>query len=360
MGCSKPCASTRKIASRIRHLEFFLEFAEKAGAGLAGPERQSWLRQVDVDRENLLSAHARCLRTLGGAENGYRLVHAIKLYWFMRGLLNLGHRVTVEALAIPALQPQSLARCKALWVAGQICSYTGRYEEAQRHLLESLAIARYHNDRRMIATVQNYLALTALGLGDRAAAKFHCGGALDLARELGDKREIAAASNALAQLKRMDGELDSAESLYEEAVALACEFHDQEFVAIGMLGLSMVAIVRGIAPRARDLLREALAIANQTASKTAAQSALEVSAGLAALEMKWELSARLYGAAEAQTVQTGIRRDPADEAFLQPLLARTRDALGESGFALASASGAAVPFQQAMVEAGAWLVPGND
>jgi hypothetical protein len=103
-----------------------------------------------------------------------------------------------------------------------------------------------------------------------------------------------------------------------------------------------------------------LAIADQTASKTAGQTALEVSSGLAALEMNWDLAARLYGAAEAQTLQTGIRRDPADEAFLQPLLARTREALGESGFAKASASGGAMPFKQAMAEAGAWLSPGDD
>jgi tetratricopeptide (TPR) repeat protein len=251
-----------------------------------------------------------------------------------------------------------MARCKALWVAGQICSYTGRYEEAQRHLHEGLAIARYRHDRRMIATIQNYLALAALGLGDRAAAMVHCGEALDLARELGDKREISAASNALAQLKRLDGDLDGAELLYEQAVTLAHELRDPEMVAIGMLGLSMVAIGRGLATQARDLLREALAIASETGSRTAGQTALEVSAGLAALQKEWELSANLYGAAEAQTLRTGIKRDPADEAFLQPLLAQTREALGESRFTLADASGRAMPFQQAMAEAGAWLAPG--
>jgi predicted ATPase/class 3 adenylate cyclase len=340
---------------RKRHLDFYVAFAEKAGAELLGSEQAGWLRQLDVDRENLLSAIAWCSRGSHDAESGYRLVHAIKLYWFMRGLLDLGHRVTVEAISIPADEPQGLARCKALWVAGQICSYTGRYEEAQRYLYESLAIARHHNDRRMIAAVQNYLALAALGQGDRAAARLHCEEALDLARDLGDKREIAGLSNALAQLNRLDGKLDVAEPLYEQVVALAHELSDREIVAIGILGLAMVAISRGSVARARDLLRQALTIAEETDSKPAGQCALDVSAGLAALQKDWGRSARLYGAAEAQTLRTGIRRDPADEAFLRPLITSARQALGASRFTLAEASGRPLPFEQAIAEVRAWL-----
>jgi predicted ATPase/class 3 adenylate cyclase len=345
---------------RKRHLDFYLAFVERAGAGLLGSEQPSWLKQLDLDRENLLAAHAWCSRGSHAAEIGYRLVHAIKLYWFMRGLLNLGYHVTVEAISVPTPQPHSLARCKALWVAGQIGSYTGRYEEAQRYLYESLEIARYHNDRRMIATVQTYLALAALGQGDRAAAQVHCEEALDLARELGNKREITVALNALAQLNRLDGKLDDAESLYEQAVTLARELRDREFEAIGILGLAMVAIGRGFAGAARELLREVLTIADETGSKTAGQSALEVSAGLAALQREWERSGRLFGAAEAQTLRTGIRRDPADEAFLQPLLASTREAFGEAPFKLAEASGRALPFDQALAEVRAWLSSRND
>ena len=75
----------------------------------------------------------------------------------------------------------------------------------------------------MIANVRNYLALAALGLGDRVGAQLHCEEALALARESGSRREIAVASNGLAQLSRLDGNLDRAEILYEEAVALAHE-----------------------------------------------------------------------------------------------------------------------------------------
>jgi len=142
-----------------RHANFYVGLAERAQDRLAGADQSRWLQQLDVDRENLLRAHAECMHRPEFVELGYRLVSAIKLYWFMRGLLTLGHRVTIEAVSRPGERPQSPDRCKALWVAGQICSYAGRYEEAERHLTESLAIARHHDDRRMIAAVENSLAL---------------------------------------------------------------------------------------------------------------------------------------------------------------------------------------------------------
>ena len=347
--------SGRQRRNAIATLGLLRRLAEKVAPDLLGPEQGRRPARLDLERENILSAHGWCMRGQGTAEQAYRLVHAIKHYWFMRGLLNLGYRVTVEAISIPPVQRNSLPRCKALWVAGQICSYTGRYEEAQRHLHESLAIARHQGDRRMIAAVQNILAFAALGRGDRAAAKIHCEEALDLARELGSKSEIAVASNALAQLHRLDENLDDAEPLYDEVVALAHELGIRSFAAVGLLGLAMVAIGRGSVERARDLLREVLTIADETGSKTAWQSTLEVAAGLSVLRKEPERFARLYGAAEAQTLRTGIQRDPADAAFLQPLLASTRAALGEARFTAAEASGRALPFDGAIAEVRAWL-----
>ena len=345
-------------ATRLRHLEHFLSVAEHLATELLGPNQAAGLERLDLERENMLAAHAHA-RATSADLLACRLVHATKHYWFMRGLLDLGHRVAAEALSIPVSEPGSLARCRALWVAGQICSYTGRYEEAQRYLRESLAIARQHDDRRMIATVQNYLALAALGQGDRGAARLHCTEALAIARELGNRREIAVASNALAQLDRLDGQFDAAEPLYRQVVELAHELADREFAAIGILGLAMVAICRSAADQASDLLRDVLVIADETGSKPAGKSALEVAAGLAALRNDWERSARFYGVAEAQTLRTGIRRDPADEAFLQPLLARTREAAGEPRFKAAEAAGRALHFDEAIAEVRAWLAAGN-
>ena len=342
-------------ATRSRHLVFFLADAEKVAPELLGPEQAAGLRHLDLERENILSAHAWSLRSEGGAELDYRLVHVIKHYWFMRGLLNLGHRVTVDAVTNSAGRANGLARCSALWVAGQICCAMGRYEEARPYLQESLQTARALGDARTVVSVLNQLTLAALGQGNRTAARVHCQEAFDLANALGNKRQIATASNALAQIYRLEGNLDAAEPLYEKTAFLGRELGDRDMTAVGFLNLAMVAIDRGAGARARVLLDEVLTIAEQSGSKPAAQSALEVSAGLAALAEDWERAARFYGMAERQAGNTGIQRDPADDAFLRPLMAKTREALGDTRFAASHASGRALDFDEVMAEARGWL-----
>jgi len=206
-----------------------------------------------------------------------------------------------------------------------------------------------------LVSVLNTLGLAALGQGDRAAARIHCVEALDLANRLDNKRGIAVASNALAQIHRLEGDLDSADRLYRQCEMLARELGNREFTAVALLNLAMVAIGRGSAQRAAALLLEVLAIADETGSKPAVQCALGVSAGLAGMRKDWERAARFYGAAETQTYVTGIQRDPADEAFLVPLIEQTRAALGEPRFTAAAAAGRLLPFEGAIAEARAWL-----
>jgi hypothetical protein len=133
------------------------------------------------------------------------------------------------------------------------------------------------------------------------------------------------------------------------------KLEDRESIAIVLLNLAMVAIGRGDGERARTMLLEVLAIADEIGSKPVGQSVFEVSAGLAALREEWPRVARFYGAAEVQAAQTGLHRDPGDEAFLAPLLARARAALGAPAFAAAESAGRELPFEQAIAEARRWL-----
>jgi hypothetical protein len=77
---------------------------------------------------------------------------------------------------------------------------------------------------------------------------------------------------------------------------------------------------------------------------------------LAASHKKWEAAAHFFGAAEAQVMQTGLHRDPADEAFLGPLVARAREALGTGSFNGAEVGGRALSFEDAMREAEVFLL----
>ena len=51
----------------------------------------------------------------------------------------------------------------------------------------------------------------------------------------------------------------------------------------------------------------------------------------------------------------GLPRDPADEAFLTPLIAKAREALGEVAFVMAKAAARALSCEEATAGARAWL-----
>ena len=344
-------------AACSRHLAYYVALAEKARAGLAGPGQGEWLNRLDLERENLLAAHAWCDHAAVGSELGLKLANLVRPYWFNRGLLGLGHRVTVEALARGGPAP-TFARCRALFDAGQICAFMGRYGEAQKYLEESLAIARRIDDKRRVAVALQPLGMAHLGQGNLATARRYLEEAMASAETLGEPYEIAAALNALGQLCRVESNLHEAGRLYEKFLALARELQDHEFIAAGLLNLAMLAIGSGAAERSRQLLLEALAIAEEIGSKAAGQSVLEVAAGLASARQEAERAARLYGAAEAQAAQSGFRRDAADEVFLRPLVAKAQAALGSAAFAAAEDAGRALTYEAAIADARGWLAGG--
>jgi tetratricopeptide (TPR) repeat protein len=338
-----------------RHLAFYVALAERAMPELVGPKQGAWLGRLDLERENLIAAHAWCDHAQDGAELGLRLVHSAKQYWSKRGLLGLRYRLTVDALARAGAQERSLARCRGLFGAGQVCCFMGRFRDATRYLEECLAIARELDDKGRIAAALQYLGMAALGEGDMATARGDFEEGLALAQTQGNKRELAAAFNNLAQLDRAEGLLETAETLYEKALALAHELGDRETIAIALLNLAMVAIGRHSAGRARMMLLEVIQIAEETGAKRLGQSVLEVCAGLASLNLEYEFAARFYGAAEAQTAQTQRQRDPADEAFLAPLIANAYQALGAAKFETPKDAGCTLSYEQAIGEAGTWL-----
>jgi tetratricopeptide (TPR) repeat protein len=337
------------------HLAFYVALAERAMPELVGPMQGDWFARLDLERENLIAAHAWCDRTRDGAELGLRLVHSAKLYWLNRGLLGLRHRLTVEALARTGAQERNLARCRGLFGAGQVCCFMGRFADATKYLEECLAIARDLDDKGRIAAALQYLGMAALGEGDLATARGHLEEALALAQAHGNKRELAAAFNNLAQLDRAEGSLETAEPLYEKVLALAHELGDRETIAIALLNLAMVAVGRRSPDRARRMLLEVIEIAEETGAKRVGQSGLEVCAGLASLNREYEVAARFYGAAEAQTAQTQLQRDPADEAFLAPLITNARAALGAERYAIAKDAGRGLSYEQAFGDARTWL-----
>jgi hypothetical protein len=161
----------------------------------------------------------------------------------------------------------------------------------------------------------------------------------------------------MAQFHRVAGDLDSAEPLYAEARDITQKLGDHETTAIALLNLAMVAIAREDSSKAQSLLSETLRNLDQLDSRPIGQSLIEVCAGLAALRGEWANSARFFGLSEALAQRIGIHRDPADEAFLAPRIAGTREAMGSDGFDAAVAAGRSLTYEDGIDTLRRWLAP---
>lgn len=340
---------------RDAHLAYYLALTQRARPELVGAHQRIWLDRLDLERANILAAHAWCDQADNGAELGLQLISATRRYWIIGGLLWTGHRLASEAIARPGAQARTLSRCKALFDIGQIGSWMGRYVDAQRHLQESLAIAQELDDQRAIAIVLQPLAMACHGQGDLPAAREYLMTALQLARQLGDEREIASAMTALAQVLRAQNDLHEAEPLYREALSIARKLHDDQIVGIGLVNVAMVLILRHDTTGAREPLIEALSLAQRTGMRSVAQSVLDACAGLAAARRECQIAARLFGAAEAHAAETGLKRDATDEAFLTPLIARAAAETNDATFENERAAGKTLDYASALAEARAWL-----
>jgi len=353
-------ASGEGAVIRERHVDFHLALAERARPHLLGPDQVAWHAKLDADRDNLLAAHAYCDALPGSGPRGLRLVNALKFHWFSRGLLRLGKRVTLEALARVDAKPRDMLRCLALFAAGQLSTFGGEHRQARGYLEESLAIARELGDLNRVAATLQPLGMAALGDGDGAAARRHLEESLAIARKSGNEVTLAGALIAVAQIDRLDGNFAHAEPLYDEAIALGRRTGNPDTIAGGLLNLAMIYVARGASHGARLALHEALAIARETGSATAALSVLDVAAGLAARHGEHEVAMRWFGVAQTRQDLSGLQRDSADDAFLLPLVAASRAALGEERAVAAERAGRALDYDAALAEVQAWLDRSED
>ncbi|HET9471702.1 MAG TPA: hypothetical protein VFO24_11410, partial [Usitatibacter sp.] len=157
------------------------------------------------------------------------------------------------------------------------------------------------------------------------------------------------------QLHRLESAPEEAAALFEETIRISRENADREMTAVGLLNLAMVGMDRDDGRFACAAVAEALESAEELRSQPLLKSVLEVAAGLATARGRYALAARLYGAAEAQALRTGLRRDPADAAFLEPLVDRARERLGAGRFSAFESEGRALEPSRAASDARDWL-----
>ncbi len=131
-------------AVRIRHLSYFLAFAERAAPDVALRDSAALLAMLESQHANLESA----LEFADGSdrrESALRLATAMTLFWELRGHLGHGGRWLARLLDQADTAP-SVHRARACWAAAHVGLYAGDLETMSVRAPEALDLAERLDD----------------------------------------------------------------------------------------------------------------------------------------------------------------------------------------------------------------------
>ncbi|MFO1398853.1 MAG: hypothetical protein U1F48_17495 [Burkholderiales bacterium] len=339
-----------------RHRDCFVQFAQAQAPRLATRDAAAALAALERDFDNLMAAHACCLRTADGGEPGLQLALALCEYWRDRGLLTRGAEVMAAALAHPGAQAPSPLRAALLLAAARHAHLRGDAVAARGYLDSALALARAHALPALLANGQALDGMLLHAAGDDARGREALGAAVRLARTVDDGgATLRDVQDDVAAFHRERGALDDAAAAMKEALALARTAGDVPALHLALRDAARLAVEQRHDDEAARLLAEALAHARATDARFDGENDLEIAGELAALRGDWLRAARYAGAADAAAAAMGSARALRDDAVTRADLARVREALGDAAYADAYAAGQRWPLADALADAHAWL-----
>ena len=341
-------------ATRNRHLGHFVDLARRSAPALWGAEQGAWVARLDRERENLLVAHRWCDRAADGSSQGLALLTGLQLYWMPGGLLDLGYRLTLEALDRPGAGAPSEARCGALYAAAQLAYFLARPDAAFEHGTASLAVADAlgFENRAIDALLMMAYSADDAGRGDDALCLYER--SVERSRRLGDRARLSYALNGLGG-RWMEPKPEAGIALFEESLLLAREAGDDDSVAITLQNLARCLLRCGRCPEAGAALREALAISRRIGAARATIYVLDACAALAAADGQGDRAARYLGCADAQWQRIKVDRPIGERPQAERTETQARAQLGSGSFVAQHAEGRALELDPAVTEIDAWL-----
>jgi predicted ATPase/DNA-binding winged helix-turn-helix (wHTH) protein len=382
-------ASLEEALTRRAHAAYCMVLAEEEAAEHSGAEGTEWLERLALEYDNF-RAGLEWLTETGDAAWGLRLGTALFRFWETHGYLAEGRDALGKLLKLTGAAAPTKARARALFAAGVLAHEQGDYASAEKLINESQGIALQLGDNTGVAVSLNALAVFARGHGNVATARALFEESLSLWRELGDLKSVARAISNLANVVKLQGDYDRARSLYaeglsifrglgdrtgvawslnyqgdvardqgdcaaartlyEEGLAIFRELGDRWGIAGTLADLGSLAREQQDCPTAHFLYRESLKIFQELEDKRGIARLLECFACSAAVQLQAERSLRLAGAAAALRQNIGAPLTPAEQAKLEAILDRARQALTNTSGTTAWLEGWAMPVERAIEE----------
>ena len=321
-----------------QHLAYFLKFAEEAEPYLFRGEQIEWLNWLEQDYDNIRAALGCAIENEQDdpPDAGLRLSNALWYFWYLRGYLLERREWLRRALEKPTQAPRTVARARALGLAGFFAVWQYDQKEAVSLLEESITLCQELNDKPGLAfatfrkgglflmgskevSTANLLITESLelyrqvddkwgiawalyGLGeyalfnvyDHPTAQQYLEESLKLSRETGDRHRISIALDRLGILALNQGNLSAAWECFYESLILGRALSDKEGMEESLLSLVNVAYGQGNYQQAEKLLEEMIAIAKDLGDKGGFASAQFLLGRVARFQGDFEQAQKLH------------------------------------------------------------------
>lgn len=205
------------VATRTKHRDFFVSFAERGQAEAYGPNQSPWNDLFEREHDNLRAAFDWSLERVD-AEAALRLAGAMSWFWEFHGHLHEG-RARLEAALAADGSVSTLARARALGEAGRMAWAQADGARATALVEESLILFRALGDNRGTARALFTLGLLAGSDGDLARAAARYEESLRVARELDDPSMIGWRCGNLALITYHMGDYQRSAAFAQDCIA---------------------------------------------------------------------------------------------------------------------------------------------
>jgi predicted ATPase/DNA-binding XRE family transcriptional regulator len=339
--------SGERDATREWHAAYFLAFAERAAAELEGSQQQSWFKLQERDYLNLREA----LTTLDAhadAARHRRLTAALTWYWYWHGPASDGLWHVERALARAA--PMTLDRVQTLLGAGYLAYSCGAHTKAARWPREGMALAQEVGNTMSEASFAQACGALAEQLGDERSARSWYETSLALAQDVDYAWLIGIVLPNLSDAAYRRGELDLAERFACEAVPVLADTGNVFVESLNLANIAQVALARGDLREADAAFAQALRLAEAIDAPLRVANVMAGAGAVSAARGRYDLAARLLGAADRTRERLGNVRLP-HFALFEQTRETVRGALGAEAFQGQWEAGAALSLEEAMAQA---------
>jgi predicted ATPase len=248
-----------------QHFDFFLNLVQKAEFGFMSSDHQSWLKQLNMEQDNLRAALKYGI-SLELHESTLQFAGTLFWFWQTLGYISEGrsHLQEILTVSLDALlpnQPSAIAaRAKALWCAGGLAWIQGDYAEASSQLKESIGLWRQlgRTNNLGLAISLREAGIVATYQGELDYALIALEESILLMRETGSKWDLALAFYNHGLIYEVKSDVATARAKFEESLSLFRGLNEAWGLSVALSGLGRIAGRKGDHESARLHLEEAL------------------------------------------------------------------------------------------------------